>query len=63
MTEFMVSRWIQFAATGDPNFPSSTNLEGPGTVTWPAYKADTDLYLDIRYPPEVKSGFSKLVKP
>ena len=38
----------QFAATGDPSVE--------GLVTWPAYEADTDLYLDIGQTLQEKSG-------
>lgn len=58
LTEFALETWIQFAATGNPNLPSHPQLGS--LVEWPAYKPDTDLYLDIKVPTEVKSGFSKL---
>ena len=45
---------VQFAATGDPNFP------GLG-VSWPAYVPDEDKYLKIDIHPEVNTGFS--IKP
>jgi hypothetical protein len=50
LTEFMVSTWIRFAATGDPNLPPDTPV-GLGAVLWPAYDPATDQYLDIRVPP------------
>jgi len=46
--------WAQFAATGNPSIE--------GVVDWPPYKPDTDYYLQIDLPLEVKAGFSKLTQ-
>ncbi len=53
VSELMMKMWTQFARTGDPNVE--------GMVQWPAYDKETDRYLYIADPPEVKSGFSKIV--
>jgi para-nitrobenzyl esterase len=52
VSEEMMSMWAKFARTGDPNVK--------GLITWPAYEADSDQYLYIADPLEVKSGFSKI---
>ncbi len=44
----MVSMWVQFARTGNPNVP--------GLVEWPPYDAATDRYLRIGKPLEVRTG-------
>ncbi len=48
VSEAMVAMWIQFAKTGDPNIE--------GFVEWPAYDVDTDQYLEIGDPLQVKTG-------
>ncbi len=48
VAEAMMTMWAQFAATGDPSVE--------GLVTWPAYEAATDQYLDIGDTLQVKSG-------
>jgi para-nitrobenzyl esterase len=48
----MMRMWVQFAKTGDPS--------AKGLIKWPAYDAETDPYLYIAEPMEVKRGFSKL---
>ena len=48
VAEAMMTMWAQFAATGDPSVE--------GLVTWPAYEAATDQYLDIGQTLQVKSG-------
>jgi para-nitrobenzyl esterase len=53
VSEAMMSMWAQFARTGDPNVQ--------GLVTWPAWDPAGDQYLDISWPLEVKTGYSKLV--
>lgn len=40
--------WVQFAATGDPN--------GDDLIEWPAYKPDTDRYLEFGQRPRVQAG-------
>ena len=54
LTDFVMTTWAQFAATGNPNSPK---LEG---VKWPTY-GDADQYLDIGVPPLVKTGFATVV--
>jgi len=49
----MMRMLAKFAATGNPSVKSMG-------VYWPAYD-DRDQYLDIGYPPLVKSGYSTLV--
>ena len=53
LVEAMQAMWIQFAATGNPNVK--------GLVSWSPYRYNTDQYLQIDVPLEVKSGFSELV--
>jgi para-nitrobenzyl esterase len=48
----MMAMWTQFARTGDPNVE--------GLIKWPAYDSETDQYLYISNPLQVKSGFSKV---
>jgi para-nitrobenzyl esterase len=48
VSEAMVTMWVQFAKTGDPNVD--------GLIEWPAYEEDTDQYLKIGDPLEVKTG-------
>ena len=48
VSEDMVAMWIQFAKTGDPSVE--------GLIEWPAYEADTDQYLEIGDPLQVKTG-------
>ena len=55
VSEAMMTMWVQFAKTGDPSVE--------GLVTWPAYEAAADQYLDIEETLQVKSGFSKVVPP
>ena len=51
VAENTMTIWSQFAATGDPSVE--------GLVTWPAYEAATDQYLDIGHTLEVKTGVSE----
>jgi para-nitrobenzyl esterase len=44
--------WHAFAATGNPSVP--------GLVSWPAYQAGTDQYVELDLPLAVKAGYSKL---
>jgi para-nitrobenzyl esterase len=53
VSEAMMSMWAQYAKTGDPNVS--------GLVQWPAWDPAGDQYLDIAWPLQVKSGYSKLV--
>ena len=52
VSELMMKMWVRFAKTGDPNIE--------GAMEWPAYEGDSDKYLYIKDPLEVKSGFSKV---
>jgi len=51
VAENMMTIWAQFAATGNPSVA--------GLVTWPAYEAATDQYLDIGDTLEVKTGVAE----
>jgi para-nitrobenzyl esterase len=53
VSEAMMSMWAQYAKTGDPNVD--------GLVNWPAWDPAGDQYLDIAWPLQVKTGYSKLV--
>jgi len=53
VSEVMMAMWTQFAKTGNPSVK--------GLVDWPAWEPDTDPYLYIADPLQVKSGFSKIV--
>lgn len=53
VAEAMMTMWVQFAKTGDPSVE--------GLVTWSPYDPATDLYLEVAWPLQVKSGFSELV--
>ena len=52
-SENMMTLWVHFARTGNPSVE--------GLIEWPAWDSDTDKYLVIDDPLEVKSGFSDLV--
>jgi carboxylesterase type B len=54
VSENMMAMWAQFARTGNPNIN--------GQITWPAYSSETDQYLYIAEPLQVKSGFSKVAQ-
>jgi carboxylesterase type B len=51
-SETMMKIWTRFARTLDPDVK--------GLITWPAWNQDTDRYLYIADPPEVKTGYSKI---
>jgi len=53
VSEAMMTMWAQFAKTGDPSVE--------GLTDWPAWDPTNDQYLDIAWPLEVKSGYSKIV--
>jgi len=48
ISDAMIAMYIQFARTGDPNVA--------GLINWPSYKVETDQYLRIADPMEVKTG-------
>ncbi len=50
----MMAMWTQFARTGNPNVE--------GLVKWPTYDSETDQYLYISDPLQIKSGFSKVAQ-
>jgi para-nitrobenzyl esterase len=52
VSEAMMSLWVQFARTGDPNVK--------GLIKWPTWEPQTDQYLDIAHPLQVKSGYSRV---
>lgn len=52
VSQATMAMWVQFAKAGDPSVE--------GLITWPEYKSDTDQYLYIAEPLEVKSGFSQV---
>ncbi len=54
VSENMMAMWAQFARTGDPNVE--------GLINWPAYDSETDQYLYIAEPLQVKPGFSKVAQ-
>ncbi|MEW6354773.1 MAG: carboxylesterase/lipase family protein [Planctomycetota bacterium] len=48
LADAMSACWVRFAATGDPN--------GAGIPEWPAYRAETDQYMEFGDEIAVKSG-------
>lgn len=54
VSEAMMKIWVKFAKTGDPSVR--------GLVNWPSWEEDTDSYLYITEPLQVKSGFSKIAQ-
>jgi para-nitrobenzyl esterase len=52
VSENMMAMWAQFARSGDPNVE--------GLVNWPAYDSETDQYLYIAEPLQIKIGFSEV---
>lgn len=54
VSEAMMSMWAQYARTGNPTVE--------GLIEWPRWDTSGDQYLDIAWPLEVKSGYSKLVE-
>jgi para-nitrobenzyl esterase len=53
VSEAMMTMWAQFAKTGDPSVE--------GLIDWPTWDPTSDQYLDIAWPLEVKTGYSKIV--
>jgi para-nitrobenzyl esterase len=64
MSEWLMQTWIRFAKTGDPNpkklrkKKDSYQFEGQPVPKWVPHTAETDLYLQIDYPPMLDSGFA-----
>jgi para-nitrobenzyl esterase len=54
VAETMMKMWAKFGKTGDPNIK--------GLVTWPAWDKDTDQYLYVADPVQVKTGYSKIAQ-
>jgi para-nitrobenzyl esterase len=54
VSEGMMAMWVRFARNGNPNIE--------GRIIWPAYSSETDQYLYIAEPLQVKSGFSKVAQ-
>ncbi len=52
-SENMMRLWVHFARTGNPSID--------GLVEWPAWDSNTDKYLLINDPLQVKNGYSDLV--
>ena len=55
VSEAMMTLWVSFARDGVP--------AAPGLPEWPTYDAVGDRYLLIVDPPQVQSGYSRLVAP
>jgi para-nitrobenzyl esterase len=53
VADAMMTMWAQFAKTGDPSVE--------GLIDWPTWDPASDQYLDIAWPLEVKTGYSKIV--
>jgi para-nitrobenzyl esterase len=53
VADAMMTMWVQFAKTGDPSVE--------GLIEWPRWDPEGDQYLDIGWPLEVKTGYSKIV--
>jgi para-nitrobenzyl esterase len=53
VADAMMKMWVQFAKTGDPSVE--------GLIDWPTWDPSGDQYLDIAWPLQVKSGYSKIV--
>ena len=53
VSEAMMAMWTQFAKTGNPSVR--------GLTDWPAWEPDTDMYLYIAEPLQVRSRFSEIV--
>jgi para-nitrobenzyl esterase len=54
VSEETMTMWAQFAKMGAPSVE--------GIVDWPAYEKNTDQYLYITEPLQVKSGFSEIIQ-
>lgn len=62
MSEWLMQAWIRFAKTGDPNpkMPKKKDayeFEGQSVPIWHPHTAETDLFLQIDYPPVLHSGY------
>jgi para-nitrobenzyl esterase len=72
MSEWLMQTWIRFAKTGDPNprcskrswrrpkrfkKDGSYRFEGQSVPKWLPHTAESDLFLQIDYPPVLHSGF------
>ncbi len=54
VSEAMMSMWAQYAKTGNPSVQ--------GLIDWPVWDVASDQYVEIAWPLQVKTGYSKLVK-
>ncbi len=54
VSEAIMQMWTTFARTGNPSVK--------GLIDWPEYSTDTDKYLYIVEPLQVKSGFSRILE-
>jgi para-nitrobenzyl esterase len=54
VSDIIMKIWTQFAKTGDPNIK--------GLITWPAWDKDTDQYLYVADPLEVRDGYSQIAQ-
>jgi hypothetical protein len=54
VSEAMMLIWTRYAKNGVPSVP--------GLVAWPTWDKDTDRYLYIAEPLQVKSGYSNLAR-
>lgn len=55
ISKAIMTRWAQFAKTGDPNVPGKAK----GLVYWPAWTPFGDQYIYWHDPVQIKSGFSE----
>ncbi len=56
VSDFMMSMLANFAATGNPSVPEMG-------VTWPAFAAPKEYFLDIGFKPLVREGYGTLTTP
>lgn len=53
LADAMMTMWVQFAKTGNPSVE--------GLIDWPAWDPESDQYLDLSWPLQVKTGYSLIV--
>jgi hypothetical protein len=60
MAVTMGTLWSRFAKFGSPNGAvDATTAAAGGLAHWPKYNANSDLYMEIKQPLEVKAGLRK----